>query len=98
MGEVNIHEAKTHLSRLITRVLGGEAIVIARAGVPVAMLVPMAAPSQREIGFDDGSFELPDDFDAPLSPEVLALFEGAAGPTAPRPKRPAQRRVRGTTK
>jgi prevent-host-death family protein len=75
MAEVNIHEAKTHLSRLLLRVAGGEEIVIARAGKPVARLVPVEPKPQRVIGQDDGLFEVPDDFDAPLPDEVLALFQ-----------------------
>jgi prevent-host-death family protein len=75
MAEVNVHEAKTHLSRLLLRVAGGEEIVIARAGKPVARLVPIEPKPRRVIGQDDGLFEIPDDFDAPLPDEVLALFE-----------------------
>jgi len=75
MAEVNVHEAKTHLSRLLLRVAGGEEIVIARAGKPVARLVPIEPKPQRVIGQDDGLFEVPDDFDAPLPDEVLALFQ-----------------------
>lgn len=75
MKEVNIRKAKTHLSRLLLRVAGGEEIVIARAGKPVARLVPIAPKPQRIIGQDDGIFEVPDDFDAPLLAEVLALFQ-----------------------
>jgi prevent-host-death family protein len=75
MAEVNIHEAKTHLSRLLLRVAGGEEIVIARAGKPVARLVPIEPKPQRVIGQDDGLFEVPEDFDAPLPDEVLALFQ-----------------------
>ena len=75
MAEVNIHEAKTHLSRLLQRVAGGEEIVIARAGKPIAKLVPVESKPRRVIGQDDGLFEVPDDFDAPLPDEVLALFQ-----------------------
>ena len=74
MAEVNVHEAKTHLSRLLLRVAGGEEIVIAKAGKPVAKLVPVESKPQRLIGQDDGLFDIPDDFDAPLPDEVLALF------------------------
>lgn len=74
MAEVNVHEAKTHLSRLLMRVAAGEEIVIARAGKPVAKLVPVEPRPQRILGQDEGLFEVPDDFDAPLPPEVLALF------------------------
>jgi prevent-host-death family protein len=75
MAEVNVHEAKTHLSRLLLRVAGGEEIVIARAGKPIARLVPVEPETKRVIGQDDGLFEVPDDFDAPLPDEVLALFQ-----------------------
>ncbi len=75
MAEINVHEAKTHLSRLLLRVAGGEEIVIARAGKPVARLVPIDPKPQRAIGQDDGLFEVPDDFDAPLPDEVLTLFQ-----------------------
>jgi prevent-host-death family protein len=75
MAEVNVHEAKTHLSRLLQRVAGGEEIVIARAGKPIARLVPVEPRPQRVIGQDEGLFEIPEDFDAPLPDEVLALFE-----------------------
>lgn len=75
MAEVNVHEAKTHLSRLLLRVAGGEEIVIARAGKPIARLVPIEPKTRRAIGQDDGLFEIPDDFDAPLPDEVLALFQ-----------------------
>lgn len=75
MAEVNVHEAKTHLSRLLLRVAGGEEIVIARAGKPIARLVPIEPKTRRVIGQDDGLFEIPDDFDAPLPDEVLALFQ-----------------------
>ena len=75
MAEVNVHEAKTHLSRLLVRVAGGEEIVIARAGKPVAKLVPIEPKPQRVLGQDEGLFEVPEDFDAPLPGEVLALFQ-----------------------
>ncbi len=87
--EVNIHEAKTHLSRLLQRVAGGEEIIIARAGVPVARLVavePRRTP--RVLGIDRDRFEIPKDFNAPLPDEVLALFEGR------KPKRAGKRNRR----
>jgi prevent-host-death family protein len=74
--EVNVHEAKTHLSRLLRRVAGGEEIVIARAGVPVARLVPVEERPKRIFGVDRGRFQVPEDFDAPLPEEVLRSFEG----------------------
>jgi prevent-host-death family protein len=74
--EVNVHEAKTHLSRLLRRVAGGEEIVIARAGVPVARLVPVEERPKRVFGGDRGRFEVPEDFDAPLPEEIVRGFEG----------------------
>jgi prevent-host-death family protein len=75
MGTSNVHDAKTHLSKLLSRVEKGEEIVIARAGRPVAKLVPIKLPSRpRVLGADKGLFEVPDDFDAPLPEELLALF------------------------
>lgn len=73
--EVNIHEAKTHLSRLLNRVASGEEIVISRAGKPIARLVPIGAPITRQLGRDQGVFTVPDDFDHPLPDDVLAEFE-----------------------
>jgi prevent-host-death family protein len=71
---INIHEAKTHLSRLLVRVARGEEIVIARAGKPVARLVRYEE-QRRPIGRDAGLFEVPDDFDEPLPDDVLRSFE-----------------------
>lgn len=74
---VNVHEAKTHLSRLLEEVAAGAEVIIAKAGKPVARLVPVvASPRPKSLGLLRGRIEVPDDFDAPLSPEVLADFEG----------------------
>ena len=76
MRSVNIHEAKTHLSRLVDEVSDGHEVVIAKAGKPVARLVPFRARVQRrKLGVLAGRFSVPDDFDAPLAPDVLAGFE-----------------------
>jgi prevent-host-death family protein len=75
MREVNVHEAKTHLSQLLVRVAQGEEIVIARAGKPVARLVPIEPKSRRILGQDKGLFEVPEDFNAPLPDELRAYFE-----------------------
>lgn len=84
--EVNVHEAKTHLSRLLARVADGEEITIAKAGVPIARLVPVEpAQAKRALGAEIGSVWIADDFDAP-SPELEALFEGNRSKT----KRPAK--------
>lgn len=75
--EVNVHEAKTQLSRLLRRVGAGEEIVIANRGVPVAKLVPVVrAKAHRELGIDSARVKVADDFDAPLPAEILAAFEG----------------------
>ncbi len=75
MHEVNIHEAKTHLSRLLMRVAQGEEIVIARAGKPIARLVPVESKSPRILGQDKGLFEVPEDFNAPLPDDIRLYFE-----------------------
>ncbi|HTA24862.1 MAG TPA: type II toxin-antitoxin system Phd/YefM family antitoxin [Terriglobales bacterium] len=73
--EVNIHEAKTHLSRLLERVSMGEEVVIAKAGKPVAKLVPVGArPKKRVLGSAQGEFTVPDDFNDPLPKEIEDLF------------------------
>jgi prevent-host-death family protein len=72
---VNIHQAKTHLSRLVERVESGEEIVIARAGRPVARLVPYRARrTPRVPGGWEGRVRVAADFDAPI-PELLDAFE-----------------------
>ncbi len=74
---VNIHEAKTHLSRLLQRVAAGEEIVIAKAGKPIARLVPAAKPrGPRVMGTERGRIAVADDFDAPLPPHLQAAFDG----------------------
>jgi prevent-host-death family protein len=76
MSEVNVHEAKTQLSRLLRRVQAGEEIVIARAGKPIARLVPLEPTKEpRQFGQDEGLFTVPEDFDEE-DPEILALFSG----------------------
>ena len=77
MTTVNIHEAKAQFSRLIERVSEGERIVIAKAGKPVARLVPIRPRSKgRVFGQDQGKFTVPADFNAPLPDAVLSDFEG----------------------
>lgn len=71
----NVHEAKTQLSRLLEKVAQGEEVVIARAGVPVARLVPVRPVAKRELGFECGRVFIADDFDAPLPDEELKRFE-----------------------
>ena len=74
MRVVNIHQAKTHLSKLVEEVERGEEVIIARAGRPVARLVPLQSP--RRLGLLRGRLTVPEDFDTPLPEEVLATFEG----------------------
>ena len=72
----NIHDAKTHLSKLIEQVESGEDIVIARAGVPVARLVRVTLPTtERPLGTEAGQLIIADDFDAPLPDEIREAFE-----------------------
>jgi prevent-host-death family protein len=76
MEEVSVHEAKTHLSRLLRRVALGEEIIISRGGEPIARLVPATHRRKRRLGVDRGRFAVPDDFDAPLPDDLLREFEG----------------------
>ena len=79
MEKVNIHEAKTNLSRLIEEVTGGAEVVIAKAGKPVAKLVPTGRGGRvRKPGFLRGKIRIAADFDAPLPTELLDAFEGRA--------------------
>lgn len=77
MKEVNVHQAKTQLSRLLRRVAAGEEIIIANRGVPVARLVPaIEPPVRRELGIESAHLKIAEDFDAPLPAQVLAAFLG----------------------
>ena len=78
MVTVNVHEAKTHLSRLLAQVEAGEEVVIARNGSPVARLVSCAKRGKRKPGSMAGLFEVPDSFFDPLPEEELAAWEGNA--------------------
>ena len=77
MRSVNIHEAKTHLSRFVDQAAAGEEIIIARAGKPVARLVALREVSDqpRVLGLGKGRFSLPDDFDALHAEEIRSMFE-----------------------
>lgn len=81
--QVNVHEAKTHLSRLLQRVEAGEEVVIARAGKPVARLVAAEGPAKRarrEIGFWKGKIWLADDWDSEeTNREIADMFYEAIG-------------------
>ncbi len=74
---VNIHEAKTHLSRLIDEVAAGAEIIIAKAGKPMARLSPISAPVRKKhLGLLKRRIKVADDFNMPLDDAVLGLFEG----------------------
>jgi prevent-host-death family protein len=76
---VNIHEAKTRLSELIARTMRGEPFIIARAGKPVAKVVPLDPPESgrpRRLGFLAGQIVVPDDFDRMAQGEIEEMFGG----------------------
>jgi len=74
---INIHEAKTHLSRLVEQASAGREFIIARAGKPLARLVPLVLPVRaKKLGMLKGKIKVPDNFNAPLDAATLALFEG----------------------
>lgn len=86
--EVNVHEAKTQFSRLLQRVAAGEEITIAKAGVPVARLIPIEPKAEpRKLGIYGDKIWIADDFDGPLPDEILAGFLGAEVPRKKRRKR-----------
>ena len=77
MTTVNIHEAKTHLSRLVDEVAAGAEIIIAKAGKPMARLAPISTPIRKKrLGLLKGKIKVTDDFNAPLDDETLSSFEG----------------------
>lgn len=77
MTTVNIHAAKTQLSRLLDAVAAGKEVIIAKAGKPVARLVPFEQKRQpRKLGTLAGQFHVPDDFDDPLPEDIVDAFEG----------------------
>jgi prevent-host-death family protein len=73
---VGVHEAKTHLSRLLDDVVAGEEVVITRRGERIATLVPVGSGAQRKFGTERGRLVVPDDFDDPLSDDPLDEFDG----------------------
>jgi prevent-host-death family protein len=80
MDTINIHEAKTNLSRLLARVELGEEIVISNRGVPIAKLVPFrtSADRRQSLGSDKERFVVPEDFNAPLPEDILKAFDGGS--------------------
>jgi prevent-host-death family protein len=81
METVNIHEAKTHLSRLMEKVAKGESFIIAKAGKPIGKLVPLdeaETPKKRRIGFMKGEIVVPEDFDTMMADEIEKMFYGGS--------------------
>lgn len=81
MKQVSMHEAKTHLSRLVQGAVDGEPFVIARAGKPLVKVVPVDPPVRRPFGGMEGEYEVPEDFNTMLAEEIRAMFED--GPLFP---------------
>jgi len=73
---INIHEAKTHLSKIVDEVAAGAEVIIAKAGKPMARLSPISAPAPKKLGLLKGKIKVPDDFNESLDEEVIAEFEG----------------------
>jgi prevent-host-death family protein len=81
MKTVNIHQAKTHLSRLVEEAAEGEPFIIAKAGKPIVKVTPLSAPTGaqvRRLGFMAGQIAVPDDFDRMGSEEIERIFAGGA--------------------
>jgi prevent-host-death family protein len=79
MQTVNIHEAKTNLSRLVEEAAKGNSFIIAKAGKPMVKVLPLSAEERKgaeKLGFMVGEISMPDDFDSLGSPEIMRLFEG----------------------
>jgi antitoxin (DNA-binding transcriptional repressor) of toxin-antitoxin stability system len=79
MKTVNMHEAKTHLSRLVEGALRGEPFVIARAGKPLVKVTVIDDALSPRLGFLAGRIDVPEDFDRMGAEDIRALFEGAGG-------------------
>jgi prevent-host-death family protein len=94
MATFTVHQAKTHLSKLIERAESGEEVVIARGDKPAVKLVPVeAARPKRKFGAYKGQFTVPDSFFDPLPPEELAAWENSKiEPVAKKKRRPAAKR------
>lgn len=78
---VNIHDAKTHLSRLVEKAARGEAFIIAKAGKPMVKVIPLSKTETgtiNRLGFMAGEFSVPDDFDQMNDEAIVGIFEGKA--------------------
>ena len=79
METINIHQAKTHLSRLVEKAARGEAFIIAKAGKPMVKVVPLEAEERKpvkRIGFMEGEIQVPDDFNEMGADEIKKMFYG----------------------
>jgi prevent-host-death family protein len=76
MKTVNMHEAKTQLSKLVDEAVKGEPFVIAKAGKPMVKVTMIDAAEPRRIGFLEGQFKIPEDFDTMFGDDIQAMFEG----------------------
>ena len=77
MNTVNMHEAKTHLSKLVAKAAKGEPFVIARAGKPLVLVTAIEEPApkaKRRLGFMEGQIKVPDDFDEMFRDEIEEMF------------------------
>ena len=84
MRSINIHEAKTHLSRLVEEAAKGDGFIIAKAGKPMVRVVSLEKPAvdvSKRIGFAKGKYTIPNDFDTMFAEEIRAMFED--GPLFP---------------
>jgi prevent-host-death family protein len=81
MIKVNIHQAKTHLSEYLEKVVAGETIILCKRNEPIAEIRPIPKPvkAKRVIGLYKGKFTVPDEFFEPLPDEILAYFDGRKG-------------------
>jgi prevent-host-death family protein len=85
MQTINIHEAKTHLSRLVEEAAQGKSFIIAKAGKPMVKVSPLSEQETKgvdKLGFMSGEILVPDDFDSMASSDILRLFEGKSCETA----------------
>jgi len=77
MRQINIHQAKTHLSRLVDEAVAGESFIIAKAGKPLVKVVALSHEDHPSpLGFMAGEFEVPEDFDSMMQDEIVAMFQG----------------------
>ena len=84
---VNIHEAKTHLSKLINEAAKGEPFIIAKAGKPLVKVEGITAEEPKRIGFMEGEFEVPDDIDTMFAKDIEEMFYGSSPPKIAKPRR-----------